>query len=400
MSPDRFPLQDQVVAVTGRMVSLSHADAADMISALGGRYTRNITSVTTMLVVGEDGLPLDRYGLPESKLRHVNDLRENGCEIEILTESEFLSLTNYSDAKESVRRQYTLAELTQIVGVRAHVIRSWLRHGLLTPAAVRGNVQLFDFGQVSRLRTLSELATSGISPARVRIGIEQLSVWLNDESPLELLAVVDSHRRRLVVRLKDGQLAETSGQLLFDFEQADDVHVLGLPTTPLLERAIDYEDDGELELAATVYREVLDRGDDEPETRFNFANVVYRLGRFQEAVELFEQALDRDYEYVEAWNNLGSAYLDLDRIDDAILAFSKAIEIRPTYADAHFNLATTLDETGRPDEARTYWMSYLTLSDKARRSTRVRSRRITPREQSDQHEEGDAHILRFEQRSK
>ena len=199
------------------------------------------------------------------------------------------------------------------------------------------------------------------------------------------------------MRLKDGQLAETGGQLLFDFEEPADVSVLGLPTTPLLERAIDYEDDGELELAAAVYREVLDRGDDEPETRFNFANVVYCLGRIEEAIELFEQALDRDSEYVEAWNNLGSAYLDLDRVEEAIFAFRQAIEIRPTYADAHFNLATTLDETGQPEKARQHWVAYLNLSDKARRSTRIRSRRMTAREHLDGDEE--AHILRFEQRS-
>jgi tetratricopeptide (TPR) repeat protein len=284
------------------------------------------------------------------------------------------------------------------VGVKANVIRGWIRHGLLVPASTNGGLQLFDFGQVSRLRTLNELANNGVSPDRIREGIQQLGNWLDDESPLQLLAAIESHRRRLVVRLKDGRLTEPRGQLLFDFEDSEpgDINILSLPTTPLLERALDYEEDGELELAAAVYAEVLERGDVEPETRFNFANVLYQLGRMDEAIDLFERALDRDSEYVEAWNNLGSAYLDLDRTEDAILAFRKAIDVRPTYADAHFNLATTLDESGRADESRSHWVAFLNLSDEARKSTRIRTRRTTARHHFEDDDDDAPQILRFE----
>lgn len=395
-----LPLHNQVVAISGRMVSLSHADAADLISALGGRFTRTVTSGTTMLIVGEDGLPVLGDGTPEAKLRRANELIDAGASLEILTESDFLAQVNHDDGEDSVRRQYTLPELTQIVGVKANVIRGWIRYGLLVPASTNGSLQLFDFGQVSRLRTLNELANNGLSPGRIREGIKQLGQWLNDESPLQLLTAIESHRHRLVVRLKDGRLTEPRGQLLFDFDDSDvgDINFLGLPTTPLLERALDYEEDGELELAAAVYAEVLERGDDEPETRFNFANVVYQLGRIDEAIDLFEQALDRDSEYVEAWNNLGSAYLDLDRTEDAISAFRRAIHVRPTYADAHFNLATTLDESGRTDESRSHWVAFLNLSDNARKSTRVRTRRMTARHHIEEDDDEAPQILRFDAR--
>ncbi len=393
---EQFPLQNQVVAITGRLISMSHADVADLIATLGGRYVRNVTRATTMLVVGEDGLPLASDGSPDAKLRRVDELTSKSVAIEIVNETEFLRRIHLGEV-DGVRRQYTLTELTSIAGVRASLIQSWMRHGLLQPVTEHRGVQYFDFGQVSRLRSLAELASNGISPARLREGLRELAAWLDDDRPLELLTAVSSHRRCLVVRLKDGRLADTRGQLMLDFEEADFVEgidLLSLPTTPLLERAIEYEEEGELELAATVYREVLQRGDEEPETRFNCANVVYSLGRISEAIELFEQALDRDSEYAEAWNNLGSAYLDEGRHEDALSAFQHAINARSEYADAHFNLATTLDDLNRSDESREHWMAYLKLRDTQRRSNRVRTKRMASRQSPDEGEE--SMILRFD----
>lgn len=400
MSED-LPLKNQVIALAGRLVSMSHADAADLIASLGGRHSRTVTRATTMVVVGEDGLPLDSGASPDSKLRKADELVSQLCEIEVVSESEFLQRINLDDM-EGVRRQYTLSELITIVGVRASVIQSWIRHGLLEPVATCRAIAYFDFRHVSRLRSLAELASNGISVNQIRSGLRELATWLSDDSPLELLTAVESHRRCLVVRLKDGRLAETQGQLLFDFEDAaddEDADLLSLPTTPLLERAIDYEEDGELELAAAVYREVLQRGDDEPETRFNFANILYALSRTDEAIELYEQALDRDADYAEAWNNLGSAYLDNDRSEDAVAAFRRAIQVRDGYTDARFNLATTLDELGRSDESREHWVEYLKLSETHRKSNRVRARRITARQQLEDADAEPAMILQFQRPS-
>ncbi|MFK7820888.1 MAG: tetratricopeptide repeat protein [Planctomycetaceae bacterium] len=395
-----MPLQGEVVAISGRLVSLSHADAADLISSMGGRFSRTVNRKTTMLVVGGDGLPLSPDGEADAKLRLAFELVDSGVDINVVSEADFLVQTDQAGSEESVRREYTLAELTQIVGVSAHTIRRWVRHGLLSPIAVKNGLQLFDFGQVSRLGTLAELASNGVSPAAIRKGLEQLSLWLDNGDPAELLTALDSHRHNLIVRLKDGRFAETRGQLLFDFDSADEgseqATVLGLPTTPLLERAMEYEDEGNIELAAAVYREVLDRGDEEPETRFHFANVLYNLGQVQDAIELFEEALDRDADYVEAWNNVGSAYLDLDRAEDAVVAFRRALDLRPNYADAHFNLATTLDELGDSDAARPHWVAFLNLSESTNRSTGVRSRRLTAKQHVDDSDQDSPMILRFQ----
>lgn len=392
---DRLPLHNQVVVLCGRLISMSHADAADLIASRGGRFARRVSRATTIVVVGDDGLPLGSDGTPDPRLARAQELIADDVAIEILCETDFLSRAMHDD-DDAIHRAYTLAELIQIVGIPARVIRGWLRQGLLAPTRVVAGLQYFDFAHVSRLRTLAELAANGISAKRIRAGLEQLGQWLSDDRPIELLNAVESHKRRLVVRLKDGRLAETRGQLLFDFESDNNNSVvLGLPTTPLLERALAYEEEGDLELAATVYREILDRGDEEPETRFNFANVAYSLGWLDEAIELFEQALDRDAEYVEAWNNLGSALLDIGRDHDAISAFRRALRLRPAYADAHFNLATTLEENGKPDDAREHWVAYLNLSENARRSTRVRTRRKTAKHHADDEAENSV-ILRFD----
>lgn len=391
---DRLPLHNQVVAISGRMISMSHADAADLIASLGGRLARHVTRLTTILVIGEDGLPLGADGQPDVKLRRARELNDDSAAIEILPEAEFLPRLELDDVR--VRRQYTFAELTRITGVRPNVIRSWVRHGLLAPVETRMGLQYFDFAQVSQLRTLSELSSSGVHARQVRSGLEELSRWLDDERPLELLTAVESHRRQLIVRLHDGRLAETGGQLLFDFSDEDEKQLLGLPTAPLFDRAVEYEEAGELELAATVYQEILDRGNEEPETRFNLANLLYTLGRVDESIELFEQALDRDPKYAAAWNNLGSALLDAGRDADAIEAFRRAVDIRPTYADARFNLANALDENQQADEARDHWIEYVKLSDQKRRPPRGPAPGSGAQHVVEDDADETPHILRFD----
>jgi tetratricopeptide (TPR) repeat protein len=170
----------------------------------------------------------------------------------------------------------------------------------------------------------------------------------------------------LLVRLGDGQLAESSGQLQFDFAgepPSSTVSVASGRETAenLFERGLTHEEVGDLAEAAQAYRQALLVGGPDDDTSFNLANVLFALGEKEMAAERFRQVVEMNPGFAEAWNNLGNVLADLNLRDEAHEAFQKALELDPSFADAHYNLADLLDQLGRLREAKIHWQSYLRL---------------------------------------
>ena len=87
------------------------------------------------------------------------------------------------------------------------------------------------------------------------------------------------------------------------------------------------------------------------DARFNLGQVLFSLGRKDEARAHFERALELDPEHAGAQNGLGVVLLD----DDPAAAerrFERALELDPDYADAANNLGVALERQGRREEAR------------------------------------------------
>jgi tetratricopeptide (TPR) repeat protein len=194
----------------------------------------------------------------------------------------------------------------------------------------------------------------------------------------------------LVVRLGEGKLAEPTGQLRLLFDENADAPVApagpsGAPPRPVFtviegrakpaatpageeethtpdewfELALELEEAEKLEDAARAYREALLAGGPSAEIAFNLGNVLYSLGRWEEALSRFQQAVEADPEYVAAWNNLASVHAQFEEWDDAIEAGLKALEIAPDYPDAHYNLAEAYHASGRRAEAIRHARAYL-----------------------------------------
>ena len=163
--------------------------------------------------------------------------------------------------------------------------------------------------------------------------------------------------RAEAVRLADGRMAETTGQLLLDFRResaprAAQVYALApVAMDTWFGRGVQAEDRGDLEGAAAAYLRAAESGDEEPEVYFNLGNVLYDLGREADAAERYLHAVERDREFAEAWNNLGNSLAILGRHEEAIRAYRTALAVEPAYADAHCNLADALEQLGRPAEA-------------------------------------------------
>jgi tetratricopeptide (TPR) repeat protein len=263
----------------------------------------------------------------------------------------------------------------------------------------------FDFEEVPVARKLSQLLEAGCGLAAVNRKLESLARLLpHIERPLADPAVV-VEGRRLIVRREDG-LAEPSGQLLIEFDEAkplptDDAEqnaptIISLGGAEALHtrstrhpyvaddlRALAAELEGteQPERAAEAYRAVLFSGDSTADDHFALAELLYQSGDLSAARERYYVAIELDENFVEARSNLGCVLAELAELGLAEAAFCGALEYHPDYADAHYHLARLLDRTNRAAEAACHWKLFINLApaspwaDEARERIGAGSRR-------------------------
>jgi len=362
-------LKDKQVAFTGKLASMTRAEACSLVKAYGGIFVTSVSKHTAFLVVGQEGLPLTRKGGLTGKLNKAKRLQWSGSPV-ILPEEDFFDRLGLAPRSGGVHRLYTTAQLCRLLRVPRDRVRAWIREGLLKPVETVHGVCFFDFQQVTAVKTLADLAESGVKSAQIRRSLEMLGQWMpHVEEPLAHLSLIDSNGQ-LLFRLAGGQLAEPSGQMQFDFtgDEADAVIVDQTATLPSPETAqqwwelgCDHEEAGRLREAAQAYRRALLVGGPNATTSFNLGNVLYALNKKGPAAERFRQAVESDPAFAEAWNNLGNVLADLQEFDEALLSYRRALELNPAYADVHYNLADTLEQIERPDEARKHWQTYVRL---------------------------------------
>jgi tetratricopeptide (TPR) repeat protein len=201
----------------------------------------------------------------------------------------------------------------------------------------------------------------------------------------------------------EGRLAEPSGQLRLDFDEADedeegveesvvatvedaiaedgtayepipDDEVSGLSPAERFEVAVELEEEGALEEAAAAYQEAFAAGGESAELAFNLGNVLFALGKKRDAIEWFEVALEADPQYVEAWNNLASAHAELDEWPQAIAAGCRAVDLHFDYPDAHYNLAQAYLGAARRQEALRHARIYLKFDPRSEWAAELREK--------------------------
>jgi tetratricopeptide (TPR) repeat protein len=340
------------------MVSMTHAELAELVAACGGTFVRYPRRSSLLLVIGQDGWPAEDDGSPSWILARARKLRALGYSIEFFTEDEFLERLGLTDPAETIRGLLSISDLTRILRVSPRQVRRWVRLGLIEPVEQPCRLAQFEFRQAAFAKRLCELVDAGAPLAAIRDGIEKLRGWLSDRDlPLAEWARFESGGR-VLARLDD-VLIDQLGQRYFDF----DSHELpweAIRVAPefrqrsaeeLFGLAIELEDAGRLAEAACTYRQAIDMEPDDPVLRFNLGNVCYGLNQFADAVGCFREAIERDPCYAEAWNNLGSAWASCQCSEEAIAAWLEAVRLVPGYADAHANLADMFEQVGRTAEA-------------------------------------------------
>ena len=353
------------VMLVGRLASLTREDFDALVGSFGGKRTFWLSRSVSLVVVGQRDWPLTADGTLPPNLRVLRAWGRTHAErhtATVLSEDQFLEVVGLQNRSGL----YTTAALTEVLGVPTATIRSWVRAGLIRPAAVEHGVWHFDFRQVSACKTIMDLLRRGVTLGRIRRSLEQLRSWLPEaQTPLEQLAVVERDGS-LVVRLEQGDLAEADGQLRLDFEGGGPAPA-PLPMRPAeprtagqwFDQGLEQEEAGFLAEAAESYRQALLVGGPSAETAFNLANVLRATGKREQALERYLQAVEVEPSFAAAWNNLGTLLAESGLKEQACDAFRQAIDADPDEARAHYNLADTLDEMKLAREAEPHWRAYL-----------------------------------------
>ncbi len=371
-------LQGERVVFTGTLASMTHAQAAALVSEHGGTATEHVSRQTTMLVIGEEGWPLEDNGLPSIKLQQAERWRSEGSDIQLLSETNWLALLGLNEHRDEVHRLYTPAMLSSILGISVHAIRAWSRIGLIRPVRKVYRLPYFDFREVTSARRLSDLLESGVPRKDLEESLRRLpSVQRGDERPLEQLQIL-AHQLGVVIRDEHGLKMAASGQRLLNFDEGecnepqnvededDCASIRFAPPAPsddvprdwLIEGCRLYDAD-RLHDALEAFRRAALDSPQSADVHFQIGECLYRMGQTSAALERYYSAVEHDHDFLEAWTQIGCLHRELGDLEPARDAFSASLKLLPEYPDAHFHLAETLSDLGDEPLARVHWEEYL-----------------------------------------
>ena len=212
------PLQGERVSFTGTLASMTHRHAADLVTENGGEATNHISKQTSMLVVGQEGWPLEEDGRPSIKLEQAHNLAAQGQQLRIIRESDWLRLLDLEQAERDTNRLHTPAMLQQLLGIPVAVVRRWERLGLIKAVQRVFRLPYFNYQQVASVRKLHELLQAGVSKQQVESSLSSLEhIFPSLEEPLAQLEILAGDA---VIAFRDrvGLVEIRSGQRLMEFE--------------------------------------------------------------------------------------------------------------------------------------------------------------------------------------
>lgn len=371
------PLQGDRVTFTGTLASMTHRQAYQQVEEQGGLATPHLSRQSTLLVVGEEGWPLEADGKTSAKLQQAVELINQGLPLRIIQESDWLRLLGLEQRERETRRLHTPAMLQQLLGMPVSLVRRWEKLGLIRAVQRVYRLPYFDFQEVAGVRKLHELLTAGVSRTQIEASLEDLKKLLPSlERPLAQLEILERDSR-VLVRDANGLVDPRSGQRLFDFEEDasaanSELLTIGLPATEAGDAvqktwgADDWFDQGcrlleqhEVTGAIEAFRLALIDEPCKPELHFHLADALFRSNNFQGALERLHCAVEHDHDDIEAWTQLGCVRQLLGDMQGALDAFDIALKAHPAYADAMYHKAALLAELGRQDEAAVLWTQYL-----------------------------------------
>lgn len=357
------------VAFTGRLASLTHAEAREVVRRAGGEVVEAVSRRLSALVIGMLGWPLLPDGALSAKLRRVEAIRREGRALRVITEVEFLEIAGLRERTPLVRKTLPPEEIRAMLGVGREELRRWEQLALVRP----GLDGRFDFQDLVSLGVLADLTRRGVRAETIARSLRDLTQFMpGAERPLAQLRIVLAQPGALLANIDD-RLLGAGGQLWLNFEESAAAAVAGARAREphkltdrgaddaefLFRRAQTHEEEHCYEAALRDYEAALRQRPDWPAALFNCGNVQRELGDISAAAASFRAALLLDPAFVEAWYNLADAQEQCEDLPGALASLRRALLLAPDYADAHYNAALLYERMELPADAARHWRSYL-----------------------------------------
>lgn len=97
---------------------------------------------------------------------------------------------------------------------------------------------------------------------------------------------------------------------------------------------------GDVDRAATCFREAIEREPNNANAHFNLGDLFYKLEAFVEACDAYQAGLKIEPASANGWFVLGNALARLGLLSGAEMSYLQALAIRPDYREARLNLET------------------------------------------------------------
>ncbi len=110
--------------------------------------------------------------------------------------------------------------------------------------------------------------------------------------------------------------------------------------------ALEYHRSGELEEAASRYRDVLQRDPDQPDALHLLGVIAYQQGKQEEAADLIGKAISQNPSVADFHLNLGNVHLARGSAERAVVCYNEALRLNPGDPTVHNNLGNALSSQG------------------------------------------------------
>jgi tetratricopeptide (TPR) repeat protein len=340
---------------------LGRKDARALVARLGGATADDVTTRTTMLVVGAEGFgpapPAgDEAREKSNKLSRAEELNgQHAARIEIVTEEQFCRLAGLPTSGALKQQFHAMRDLlARYTALREDHLRYLVKCGVIRPALRTNADTFFAFPDLSTIKhTNDELARGVTFRAVVK------SVLSSLQGQLAFDFRIDAAPAKILTLKRPASAAPKMPEPAARPDSRD---------TALAEEyfrtasSLDTGDESSREEAAAAYRKALEVDPYLTPALINLANIHYSRDELAEAQALYERAIGLEPDFFEAHFNLGNIYHDLRRFPEAQACYREALRLNPFYPEAHFYLAVTFEKMGLSQEARPHWRAYQQLA--------------------------------------
>lgn len=269
---------------------------------------------------------------------------------------------------------YTRKDVCRLLKINGRQLRSWERQQLIP------ELNEYLFSDLLALKTVIRLRNENVHPRLIRQALEGLKQRLRDMPDGMNDVRVYREGRSVRVQIGKQKMEPVSGQLLFNFPEAEINRLLQLPAsqkdsadvTEKLRNKMEadrwFEQGLELERRGAPLEEIVEAYQKASELDKNSAGALVNLGTvffnghaWADAEEQYKKALAIDPNYPLAHFNLGNLYDEEGDLEAARLHYLAALKLQPNYADAHYNLALLDQGAGDILNAVRHWRAYLKL---------------------------------------